>query len=186
MRCAISPVIKRSAQAELGQHVQEKLRGQPINLADAKIAAAAGVTPYLRQARLLEFFQEFYRRMAQVGYSWTSHGQQGRLLDDFEDVGGLEFCPAEARRQIVLWMVKCYIGEPGGYGIGINRPVFYSNVAAPRIQDAFRQSASTIREDVEHAANERYVKAAIQDKHIARRLERLRDLVSASVDQEDQ
>ena len=35
-------------------------------------------------------------------------------------------------------MVKCYIGEPGGYGMGVNRPVFYSNVGAPRIREMFR------------------------------------------------
>jgi hypothetical protein len=83
-------------------------------------------------------------------------------------------------------MVKCYIGEPGGYGMGVNRPVFYSNVGAPRIREMFRQDAAGIREDVEHAAGDRYLRAAIRDKHIARRLERLRDLVSASADEDDE
>ena len=64
---------------------------------------------------------------------------------------------------------------------GYNRPVFYSNVAAPRIEEAFRRSAGIIAEDVEKALGDRYVKAAIQDKHIARRLERLRDLVSSEI-----
>jgi hypothetical protein len=49
----------------------------------------------------------------------------------------------------------------------------------------FRQTAAVIRADVEHAAGDRYVRAAIQDKHIARRLERLRDLVSSSADEDD-
>lgn len=183
---AIRPVVKRAAQAELGQHVQDMLKGRPIDLADAKIAAAAGVTPYLRQARLREFFENFHQEMTQIGHSWPGYGAHGKLLDDFEDVGGLEFCPAEPRRQIVLWMVKCYIGEPGGYGMGVNRPVFYSNVGAPRIHEMFRQNAAVIREDVEHAAGDRYVRAAIRDKHIARRLERLRDLVSAGADEDDE
>ena len=50
----------------------------------------------------------------------------------------------------------------------------------------FRQNAAVIREDVEHAAGDRYVRAAIRDKHIARRLERLLDLVSASADEDDE
>ena len=179
---AIRPVVKRAAQAKLGQHVQEMLKGRPIDLADAKISAAAGVTPYLRQARLREFFESFHQRMTQVGHSWHGYGAHGKLLDDFEDVGGLEFCPAEPRRRIVLWMVKCYIGQPGGYGMGVNRPVFYSNVGTPRVHEMFRQNAAVIREDVEYAAGDRYVRAAIQDKHIARRLEGLRDLISASAD----
>jgi len=179
---ALRPAIKRAPQAELGQYVQDLLQRQPIDLADAKIGSAAGVTPYLRQARVREFFQDFHRRMLRIGDDWAGYGEHGKLLDDFEDVGGLEFCPAEVRGSIVLWMVKCYIGEPGGYGRGINRPVFYSNTAAPRVEKIFRDSPATIAEDVEHAGNDKYVKAAIRDKHIARRLERLRDLVSPEVD----
>jgi hypothetical protein len=52
-------------------------------------------------------------------------------------------------------MVKCYIGEPGGYGMGINRSVFYSNVAAPRIEETFEKNAATIAKDVERAVGDR-------------------------------
>jgi hypothetical protein len=70
--------------------------------------------------------------------------------------------------------------------MGMNRPVFYSNVGAPRVHEMFRQNAAVIREDVEYAAGDRYVRAAIRDKHIARRLEQLRDVVSASADENDE
>jgi hypothetical protein len=76
-------------------------------------------------------------------------------------------------------MVRCFIGEPGGYGMGHNRPVFYSNVAAPRIREAFAQASALIEDDVEAASKDKLVKAAVSDKHIARRLEMLRDLVTA-------
>ena len=76
-------------------------------------------------------------------------------------------------------MVRCYIGEPGGYGMGYNRAVFYSNVAPPRIKEAFEKAGPLIEGDVEAASKDKLVKAAITDKHIARRLEMLRDLVSA-------
>ena len=42
---AIRPVVKRAAQAELGQHVQDMLKGRPIDLADAKIAARQALLP---------------------------------------------------------------------------------------------------------------------------------------------
>jgi hypothetical protein len=85
--------------------------------------------------------------------------------------------PPEIRAKIVLWMVRCFIGEPGGYGRGLNRPVFYSNAAAPRINEAFKSAGPLIASDFEAASSDKVVNAAASDKHIARRLEMLRDLV---------
>jgi len=168
---------RKSAQAQVGQYMQELLRNKPADLADMKIAAAAGITAYLKQAKVRQFFSEFAERFRKIGHSWGNYSQHGKILDEFEDVGGLDAVPSDVRVSIVLWMVRCYIGEPGGYGMGINRPVFYSNVGAPRIEAMFRQAGDTISEEFEKAANEKVVKAAVSDKHIARRLERLRDLI---------
>lgn len=176
---SLQPIIRKAARAQLGQHMQEILKGKPIALGDMKIAAAAGITPYLKQSKVKEYFNELFDRFEQVGFRWTSHDQHRRLLDDFDDVGGLEVVPQEIRPRFVLWMVRCYIGEPGGYGMGYNRPVFYSNVAAPRIREAFERAGPLIEADVEAAAKDKMVKAAVTDKHIARRMELLRDLVSA-------
>lgn len=173
--------VRTSARAKIGQYMQEQLKAKPADLADMKIAAAVGITPYLKQLKVKQFFSDFLDRLAKVGYRWTSHEQHRKLLDDFEDVGGLEAAPPEMRSKIVLWMVRCYIGEPGGYGMGYKRPVFYSNVAAPRIKEAFKQAGALIEHDVETASKNKLVKAAVTDKHIARRLERLRDLVSAEM-----
>lgn len=176
---SLQPIIRKAARAQLGQHMQEILKGKPIALGDMKIAAAAGITPYLKQSKVKEYFNELFDRFEQVGFRWTSHNQHRRLLDDFDDVGGLEVVPQEIRPRFVLWMVRGYIGEPGGYGMGYNRPVFYSNVAAPRIREAFERAGPLIEADVEAAAKDKMVKAAVTDKHIARRMELLRDLVSA-------
>lgn len=161
--------------------MQEILKSKAADLADMKIAAAAGITPYLKQSKVKQFFTEFHDQLTRVGFRWTSHDQHGKLLDDFEDVGGLEAAPPELRAKIVLWMVRCYIGEPGGYGMGYNRPVFYSNVAAPRIKRFFAQVGALIEADLELASKDKLVKAAVSDKHIARRLDTLRDLVNAEI-----
>ena len=91
-----------------------------------KIAAAAGVVPYLKQSKLKQFFEELYDRFRLAGYRWSSHDQHRKLLDKLDDVGALKSIPAEVRAQFVRWVVLCFIGEPGGYGMGINRAVFYS------------------------------------------------------------
>jgi len=176
---SLNPILRKSARAQIGQYMQELLKGKPADLADMKIAAAAGITPYLKQARVKEFFKELHTKFVQVGFRFTSHSDHRKLLDDLDDVGGLEVVPSDVRAKFVLWMVRCYIGEPGGYGMGINRAVFYSNIAAPRIREAFGRAGTLIEADVEAAAKDKFVKAAVSDKHIARRLEMLRDLVSA-------
>lgn len=172
-------VARKSAQAQVGQFMQDLLKNKPVDLADMKISAAAGVTPYLKQSKVRQFFSEFSDRLHQIGHGWSKYEQHGKILDDFDDVGGFKVVPPEVRGKVVLWMVRCYIGEPGGYGMGVNRPVFYSDNAAHRIERFFRKAGELITADFEVAEKEKVVKAAITDKHIARRLEKLRDLVTA-------
>ncbi len=175
---SLNPLLRKSSRVLVGQYMQEILKGKPIGLADMKIAAAAGITAYLKKSRLKEFFEELHRKFVRVGFRWTSHPEHRELLEEFEDVGGLKAVPPGVRAKIVLW-VRCYIGEPGGYGMGTNRPVFYSDAAALRIRESFRAASTVIEGDLEAAVKDKLVKAAISDKHIARRLETLRDLVSA-------
>jgi hypothetical protein len=179
---SLRSIVRKSAAAEIGQYMQELLRGHPADLADMKVAAAAGITPYLKQGKVKQFFEDFHANLVKAGHRWTSYDQHRRLLDDLEDVGGLSMIPADIRSKIVLWMVRCFIGEPGGYGMGISRPVFYSNVAAPRIERAFSEARALISADVEAASGDKFVRAAITDKHIARRLDTIEDLVRPSAD----
>jgi hypothetical protein len=181
---SLQSIVRKSAGPEVGQYMQELLKGKPADLADMKVAAAAGITPYLKQGKVKQFFENFYAEIVKAGHRWTSHDQHRKLFDDFEDVGGLVIVPQEIRSKIVLWMVRCYIGEPGGYGMGYARPVFYSNVAAPRIKEAFSEAGLLIASDVEAASKDKFVRAAVTDKHIARRLETLKDLVSADIEVE--
>ncbi len=70
----------------------------------------------------------------------------------------------------------CYLGEPGEYGWrGQSRRVFNSDTAAPRIRRIFEVAGPSLRKELEEAAKDDRVKAAVKDKHIARRWERLFD-----------
>jgi len=172
------PITLNNVRIDLAKTFQERIKNKPIPLAVVKVAYASGIMPYLKQRQIEEFFEGFSNRFFEVGFGWTRHDKHGDLLDDFEDVGGLTMCPEKPRKGIVLWLTLCYLGEPGGYGMGWNRAVFYSNVAAPRIEKLFKEARNSIEPDLLDALNDPRVKAALSNKHINRRFEKLRDFVS--------
>jgi hypothetical protein len=169
--------LKRPAQRRLVRFFEELLDGRSLEIAEAKIAAAAGIMRYIDIQQRAQLFKKLHERFLVYGEDWDNHQ---RLFDDFTDVGGFECCPAEPRRLIVLWMVKCYIGRPG-----TKRKVYKSDAAAPLIEDMFKHSAIVIAKDVEKATKDEDVKSVTDDTHVARRLEELLDLISSEVVDDD-
>lgn len=172
-------LIKNNVKVEVGQFLQDKAGKKPLSLAIAKVAYAAGILPYLKQRKVLDFFNEFYKKFSDVGYQWRHFASHRNLLDEFEDVGGLLYCPEEPRRNIVLWMVLCFIGEPGGYGeYGRHRSVFFSDVASMRIKLLFKRVGKLVKEDLENTKSDLRVNASLLNSAIARRFEILNDIVN--------
>jgi len=156
-------------------------RRGPLDLARMKIAAASGALPYVRQAQVQATFNDYADRLYATGYGWRNWSSHGALLDELEDIGGLANCSAPVRPRVILWMVLCYLGEPGKYGhYGRNREVFYSNSAAPRIERLVRAAGPSVRPDIEQAMEEPRIKAAVKVAAIARRLDALLDLTEVA------
>lgn len=131
LRDATSDQVK----IELAGNLQDRVGRGLMPLLVMKVAQAAGVTGYLKRNSRNDYFTELLARLQKIGHSWRKHAEHGDVLDELEDVGGVPQCPSdEIAKGIVNWLALCYIGEPGGYGAGFNRPVFYSNVAAPIIR----------------------------------------------------
>lgn len=172
-------ITRDAVKIYIGEALQARIGRVDPDLTLVKVAHAAGALPYLKQRSRRAFFEDVGQRFAAASFHWTHWDQHGDLLDSFEDVGGFFSCPEGPREQIALWMVKCYIGEPGGYGTyGHGRAVFYSNTAAPRIARLVKEAGPTLLPIIEHAAEDRYIKAATKNKFIARRFDALRDLAS--------
>ena len=162
---------------EVAQSLQQRLSKRQLDLVTAKVTYAAGIFPYLKQKQVAEFFDGLLNRFKAVGHEWTHHSEHGKLFDDFEDVGGLRHCSDAALQGFLLWMALCYLGEPGGYGMGANRPVFYSNSGAVRIETVFRRAGQQILPAFEAACADRRIQAAMQNKHIARRYDKLLEIL---------
>lgn len=163
---------------EMAEALQGRISKKPLDLVTVKVTYASGILPYLKQKQVSEFFKGFAARFAGVGHNWTHHSEHEKLFDDFEDVGQLRHCPDSLLQGFLLWLALCYLGEPGGYGMmGTNRAVFYSNTAAPRIEDVLRRGGPKLLPAFEAACTDRRIQAAIQNKHIARRYDKLLELL---------
>jgi hypothetical protein len=177
LRC-FAPVTQNTVKIDLAKDIEERGKRRSISLVEAKVAAAGGFLPYLKQRLLDAFLQELHGKLELVGYHWTKNTEHRPILDDLEDVGGLVACPEGVRGRIVLWMVLCYIGEPGGYGFyGRYRKVFYSNSGSHRIERLIEAAKAVVRADLENSANDSRVKSALLNPDVKERYDSLLALV---------
>lgn len=138
-----------------------------------RVCHAAGTFPYLKKAQITSFFREFLVQMEKVGFHWAQYNSHGELLRNLSEVGGLKYCPQELLSDYCTWLCLCYIGEPGGYGAGYNRNVFYSNTGAPlslEILQTDKVRALTVCEEIEKNKD---IKRACSNQHVARRFEKI-------------
>jgi hypothetical protein len=175
----LEPLTKDKVKIAVAAEIHESLKGRPLQPVEMKVCASAGIVPYLKQGRVAAFFADFARDISKISPDWGSYSRHPAILNLIEDYGGLRVIPADQLRPIMSWLVRCYLGEKGGYGpYGRNRAVFNSDVAAPIIERLMNASTGDkVRSALEDAAGEKRVQALVEFKPIARRLERLRDLV---------
>jgi hypothetical protein len=180
MLSSLATSTRDAVKVELAKHLQDRLGRKPLNDLHVRVAHAAGVLPYLRRAQRVSFFRNYIDDLQRVGYHWKSHASHGAILRRLGEYGGLASVPEGELGAIVKWMVLCHVGEPGGYGAGINRDVFYSNSAAPLIEQLFSQALDVSRDAVEELAEDRDVKRACsRGTGVARRFQELLDIVGA-------
>jgi len=177
---AFAPSTRNGVKINLAAHMQDRAKRRPLGLAEVKVAEAAGFRPYLKQRQLEMFFKELALEFDAIGHDWRSYRQHRSILDKLEDCGGLDAVPAPIREPFLVWMLLCYIGEPGGYGNwGRNRSVFYSDVAAPAVFALLKRTFPLIEDDLDKLRHHPKVKAACANEDVKKRLKRLFELLSA-------
>jgi hypothetical protein len=173
----LEPLTQDKMKITIAAEIHESLKGQSLQPVDMKICAAIGVVPYLKRRRVAAFFADQVAKLQRISPDWdnyTSHAEPLNLIDDY---GGLAVIPPDQLASIVLWLVRCYLGEKGRRGAyGRNHDVFNSDVAAPIIDRLFKAAGKKARAALEAAAEDKRVQASIEYKPIAWRLEHLRDL----------
>jgi hypothetical protein len=175
---ALAEPTRDAVRVLLAKHLQDTLGRQPLTETVVRVANGAGVLPYLRRAQRLSFFRAYNERLQRVGHHWKSHASHGSLLRSLEEYGGLATIPDDELEVTLKWLVLCYVGEPGGYGAGLNRRVFYSNSAAPIIESLLEEDADAVREPLAKLADDRPIMRALRASDgVARRYQDLLDMV---------
>lgn len=173
-------LARNTVLVSLAAHMQEKIGRTPLSEFHVRVAASAGVLPYLKKAARRDFFSAYADSMDRVGFAWRSHPIHGGLLHQLEEFGGLDALPEDFRERYIKWLTLCFIGEPGGYGQGVNRRVFYSNAAAHLIHDLFADGPPWLPDVLGVLRKDKDVKVAMKrDDAIARRFETLLDLAES-------
>jgi hypothetical protein len=174
---------ENTVKIEIAKLLQERIGHKQITTLIMKVAYAADVIPYLKQRQVRGYFENLWNDFRKVNHHWKFHEEHVSILDRLEDVGGLEYCPPEIRRNFVYWMMNCFVGERGGYGLGYNRPVFYSNTGARKIKSIFRNAGPLILEDIQeiHQTDEMQIKNS--DPYLARRFEDIYDIVNGVMEE---
>jgi hypothetical protein len=177
----IAPVSPSSAKIELAKRMETGIGRRPSNLKTAQVAIASGAFPFIhkRQQRLLTAV--FLERFNSVKPAWRQYPEHGELLDDFGSAGGFAICPLGADRVIARWMVEAYVGVPGRRGyFGQNRPVFFSDTAAPRIEKLLRDATPPIKGHIANIAKEPTICKLIMVPEQQTRLDHLVEITSSS------
>jgi len=119
----IKPLTNNTVTIELAEILEAKIGRTGIDLKAAKIGHACGAIAYFKKIRLKDFYNSLIPEI-KAASDW---GQQGKVCQKLEDIGGLIYCPKEVYGDFLKEIVKYYLGEPS-YGQYRNlRPVFFSN-----------------------------------------------------------
>lgn len=173
---AVQPHTNTQVLIDNSKELVDKIGKRAPELRVARVALAAGLFPYLRKTQVKELYVGYFERMTQVGPQWQKNTEHGELLRNLSELGGLDNIPEELLPNYVEWLVLCYIGEPGGYGMGRNRNVFYSNVGAPLARDICKSSKRPLSKVLDKLrTSSSRIKSAMSDEHIARRFESIVD-----------
>lgn len=137
----LSHAMHDSVRVDLARHAQDKIGSRTdLTFPQVRLASVSGVLPYLREPQRKAFYGGLVDQLNKVGPEWHAHAAHGDILRNVIDCGGLGPITNSERRQVVKWLALCYVGEPGGRGMGLNRSVFYSNSGAPLAYELIKKA----------------------------------------------
>lgn len=175
----LQEATKNAVKIEIAARLQKRVGRAVVDVGIMKVAHASGVAAYLKRTGRTGYFSDLVRRLTDIGHSWRSYDRHGEVLAEFEDIGGLQYCDDDdVAKDLIEWLVLCYVGEPGGMTrYGFRREIFHSDSASPFIERIVKQFSSRELALLKGVGKYKSVKNALaQKKGIAQRYENLIDV----------
>jgi hypothetical protein len=174
----LSPLIQNSVKLNLATYFQNKIGRSTLDRRRARVAFGIGVLPYLKQSQVLDFFDSIYNSMKEIGTSWGAYQKHGDVLRSFIEVGSFTYCPIAPKKKILKYLILTYLGSRGGRtSYGNIRNVFYSNTAAPLIEEIFLKDKKLILDDFKSLRTDDRIQKKCDYSHIDSRFEDLLDIL---------
>ncbi len=168
----IKSLTQNSVKLSTAQKFQKRIIKSGMDDLHIRVANAADILAYIDQKYLRDHFESISVKMEKTGCHWSKYADHGEILRSFKEAGSFFRCPARTRPKIINWMIRTYIGEEGGMtSYGHVRPVFFSDTAAPLIEQIVKENARIIIDDIKTFKPPK-------NQLLARRYESLIDLCS--------
>lgn len=157
----------------IAQKIEKKLGRAPLDIFTATLLHALCATPYFKSSKIIDLYIFLSKKFKGAESSWR---EQTMIAKDFHDIGHFNYCPSNQIDGYLKFLVKWYIGTPGGYGYwGANREVFFSNGAAPIISRIIQHSEINLYDKIEALRDDNDINYHLDNRHILKRFEDLLD-----------
>jgi hypothetical protein len=168
-----------SAKVELGALYQQDNGKKQLTENIVYVMHHAGIFYYFTSALKDDFYNQLLKLFTTTGYHWSKSKLHSELLQKLIDAGELEYMSSHVLDNFIIWLFKCYIGEKGGYGFGVNRKVFFSNSGATICDEIIKNNKEKIKQRFCNNGDlDKEIKKILDTKDIKRRYDSLMDIIN--------
>jgi len=170
----ISKFTNTQVVIETAKILEDRLGRNHIDLITAKLGHATNASGYFKKVKLKDFYNQLLNEIETASNNWP---EQTKVMEKFENIGGLRYCPDELYYDIIKGLVLIYIGEESYGQYRETRRVFFSNGAAPIAFRVLKEAGEKIIPYLEQMRDKsKRIKCKISNKYIQRRFEELLDI----------
>jgi len=175
---SLKEITQDSVKVDLGALYQQNNGKKQLNDNIVYVMHHAGIFYYFTSALKDDYYNQLLKLFDTTGYHWSKNKSHTELLQKLIDAGELEYMSSHILDNFILWLFKCYIGEKGGYGFGVNRQVFFSNAGSKISIEIIKNNKEKIKQRFRDNENlDKEIIKLLDTQEIERRYDQLIDII---------